>query len=115
VRLAAYNATRRETLVRDVRSCESFWDRLKGLLGTPALRPDEACLLHGCSSVHTFGMRYAIDVYFLDTGGHVVKMLPRMQPNRISPIVPRADAVLEVAAGYSRCVEVGDRLVFEKI
>jgi uncharacterized protein len=46
-----------------------------------------------------FGMRYAIDVVFLDDAGRVLRVVHALQPNRISPRVKGATSVLELPAG----------------
>ncbi len=54
-----------------------FTARARGLLGGPPLELDEALLIAPCSSIHTFGMRYPIDVVFLDRNARVVRVWPR--------------------------------------
>jgi uncharacterized membrane protein (UPF0127 family) len=46
-----------------------------------------------------FGMRYAIDVVFLDDAHRVVALVSRLAPGRISPKIPHATSVLELPAG----------------
>jgi protein-S-isoprenylcysteine O-methyltransferase Ste14 len=46
-----------------------------------------------------FGMRYAIDVVFLDDAGRVMRVVHALQPNRISPRMKGATSVLELPAG----------------
>jgi uncharacterized membrane protein (UPF0127 family) len=52
-----------------------------------------------CSSIHTFFMRFTIDVAFLDASGAVVRAIARMPPWRATRIYPRAACVVELAAG----------------
>ena len=54
----------------------------------------QALLIPSCSSVHTFGMRFALDIAFLDPDGAVLRQLPGVPPRRIVRC-PGADAVLE--------------------
>jgi uncharacterized protein len=77
--------------------------RARGLLGRPA-RP---LLLAPARSVHTFGMRCAIDVVFLDADLRVVKVVDRLRPWRMAS-ARRAVAVLELPAGTAS-VRPGDR------
>lgn len=70
--------------------------RGRGLLGREAM--DGAVLLQPCRSVHTFGMRFAIDVAFCDADG-VVLRIASLRPGRFGPTVWRAKAVLEAEAG----------------
>jgi uncharacterized membrane protein (UPF0127 family) len=51
-----------------------------------------------CRSVHTFGMRFAIDVVFLDSHGRVVRVVSGLRPRRIV-LCRRATAAVEVRAG----------------
>jgi uncharacterized membrane protein (UPF0127 family) len=54
-------------------------------------------LIPRCSSVHTFGMRFPLDLYFLDERGELV-CLRRLVPARRLAICRRAKAVLELPA-----------------
>ena len=77
--------------------------RRRRLLGLALRRaPPEgwALLLPRCRSVHTFGMRFAIDVVFLDAGGRVVRVVTGVRPGRVVTC-RRAAAVLELRAGGS--------------
>jgi uncharacterized protein len=92
---------------------ETMRERMRGLLGRAPLAPDEAMLLRPCRLVHTFGMKYPIDVVFLDRAGVV---------RRIFNAVPRARVcgffgawqTLELAAGSALALGlcVDDRLAF---
>jgi uncharacterized membrane protein (UPF0127 family) len=70
--------------------------RARGLLGRDGI--DGVMLLRPCRNVHTFRMRFAIDVAFCDRDD-VVLRTTRLPPGRISPIVWRAAYVLEAEAG----------------
>jgi len=80
---------------------QSFLARLLGLLALPPLRPGEALVLKPCASVHTFFMRYAIDVVYLGRDKRVIKVVPALAPWRVSAC-PGAHATLEFAAGEAR-------------
>lgn len=70
--------------------------RARGLIGRPGL--DGAFVLRPCRQVHTFGMRFAVDVAFCDRAGRVLHSA-RLRPRRVSRIVPRAAYALEAEAG----------------
>jgi len=72
---------------------------MKGLLGRDGLGRDEALILPNCNSVHTWFMRFPIDVVFVDRQWRVVALVPQMAPWRVSPLVWGAAAVVELAAG----------------
>jgi protein-S-isoprenylcysteine O-methyltransferase Ste14/uncharacterized membrane protein (UPF0127 family) len=82
-----------------LRPAHTHWTRLRGLLGTPRLEPGEGLWIKPSNQVHMFGMRYAIDVVFLDDAGRVLRLIHALQPNRISPRVKDATSVLELPAG----------------
>jgi uncharacterized membrane protein (UPF0127 family) len=93
---------------------ETARERLRGLLGRDRLAPGEALLLERCGSVHTFGMRFAIDVVFLDRQRRVVA-IHRAVPRRRMLFNFRANQTLEMPADGARQhgLSVGDPLVFE--
>lgn len=92
-----------------VRLARGFFARARGLLGTRSLAPDAGLLIPRCSAVHTFGMRYPIDLLFLDHDATVVAIHPAVPPWRIRRL-PGAAAVLEVAAGTAAAIRPGQRL-----
>ena len=75
---------------------EHFGARLRGLLGRDGI--DGGLLLRPAKSVHTIGMRFAIDVAFLDKDDVVVDCCT-LVPNRIARTRWRAKAVIEAEAG----------------
>jgi uncharacterized protein len=97
-------------LVRHGRVASRFWSRLRGLLGTRELLPGDGLLITPCSSVHMFGMRYAIDVLYLDAQDRVVGVDGSLAPGRIGGLYRGARYVIELPAGTCEelGVEVGD-------
>ncbi|WP_175911945.1 MULTISPECIES: DUF192 domain-containing protein [unclassified Burkholderia] len=77
---------------------ESARERMKGLLGRDALGPDEALLLARCGAVHTFGMRFAIDVLFVSRTNRVVAVHRGVCAGRIL-MHWRGAKTLEMASG----------------
>ncbi|MCU0311306.1 MAG: DUF192 domain-containing protein [Acidimicrobiales bacterium] len=88
---------------------ETHRDRARGLLGRDGI--DGALLLRPARSVHTFRMRFPIDVVHLDKGLRVLR-ITTMRPNRLGAVVWRARAVLECEAGLVQHwgLKVGDTL-----
>lgn len=99
-----------------MRAASTFLSRLVGLLGTSAIAEGEGVWLVPCRSVHTFGMRYPIDVAFLDPQGVVVGILERFPPNRVGRAFQDARGALELRAGTlaSTGTGTGDRVEFER-
>ena len=91
------------------RLATGFFQRVRGLLGTKASK--EILLLAPCKDIHTVGMRYAIDVAFIDQSGTVVLACRDVGPGkRIA--CKEAAAVLERSAdGQSAWYECGDVLL----
>ena len=72
--------------------------RLVGLSGTTALPPEHGLLLPGCRSVHTVGMRFGLDLVWLDARGRPLHVDDHVVPRRVRSCL-RARSVVEVAAG----------------
>jgi uncharacterized protein len=110
--MPAVNLTRQTWLATTVRTAGRFGTRLVGLLGRGRLGPEEALWLVPCRAIHTLGMRFPIDVLFLDRDGQVVATLENVRPWRLSPIVRKAHSVLELRAGTLRksATRVGDAI-----
>lgn len=78
--------------------CVGWLQRARGLLGHPRPPVDTALWIAPCRAVHTFGMRYAIDVLFCDARGRVLAAPRLVHPWRIA-WQRGAAAVLEARAG----------------
>jgi len=72
--------------------------RLRGLTGRAALGDGEGLRIPRCRSVHTFGMRFALDLVWLDRRGEVVRVDRGVPPRRVRSCL-RARSVVEVGAG----------------
>jgi uncharacterized protein len=108
-----YNASRDAVLAENVKMCQNFWTRLVGLLGTKHLPPQDACWIKPCNSIHTVGMKYAIDAYFLNKKNEVVSIVKNLKPNRFSPLAWKAHSVVEFVSGVDRNCQVGDKLTLQ--
>jgi uncharacterized protein len=88
-----------------------MWPRMRGLLGKRGLDSGEGLLIRPAPSIHTFFMRFPIDVVFLSRQGEVLKVAERVPPWRARSC-RHSYAVLELAAGEAgrRGIAVGDRL-----
>ncbi|MBI5549586.1 MAG: DUF192 domain-containing protein [Deltaproteobacteria bacterium] len=106
----------RDTILGDkVAVAQTWFARLKGLLGRAELAQGEGLHLVPCSSIHMFFMRFSIDVAFLDQQGRVVRAIHGIKPWRATRMYLDAHSALELPAGAlqkSGTVE-GDLLHFE--
>ncbi|HEX5217321.1 MAG TPA: DUF192 domain-containing protein [Vicinamibacterales bacterium] len=88
--------------------------RNRGLLGRDRLADGTALIIAPSNSVHTFGMRFAIDLIYAARDGRVVKIRAAVPRSRIS-LALGAFAVIEMAAGSAEKagLRAGDRLVLK--
>ena len=94
----------------------SFWARLRGLMGRRELPAGEALIFNRNNSIHTFWMRFPIDVIFTDREGVVVGMREAMPPHRPFAGARGAYRTVELPAGMIAQTQTarGDRLRFEE-
>ena len=59
---------------------DTFYSRLKGLLGRTGLEEGQGLLLVPCNSIHCIGMRFAIDAVFMDIDRKVIWIRENMEP-----------------------------------
>jgi hypothetical protein len=114
--LQVVNCTRQTVLAGTLEVAASGKQRRKGLLGRAALAADEGLWIVPCESVHTFFMRFAIDLVYLDRRNRVRKVRSAVLPWRLSACLS-AHSVLELAPGTieKTRTEKGDQLEFERV
>jgi uncharacterized membrane protein (UPF0127 family) len=111
----ALNRDRGTELARRVEKADSFWKRLRGLGGRREFPPGQALWIIPCRGVHTRGMRFPIDVLFLDSARRVLAMEKNLAPGRFPAVRWRARTVLELPAGtlHGSDTRIGDHIQFE--
>ncbi len=62
---------------------KNLFARMKGLLGRKSLGPETAMVIDPCASIHTLGMRFAIDVIFLDANNTITAIVSSVSPGRL--------------------------------
>lgn len=85
---------------------ETFLSRFLGLLGRAPLPDRHGLWLLPCSSVHSLGMRAAIDVLFIDDGDEVIAVRAELAPMRVAAD-PRARSVIELRGGEAVRLRIG--------
>ncbi len=110
-----WNVTKQTQLASRLRLAVTFLQRFKGLLGTKSLPEGEALLIRPCSSVHTLGMNYPIDVFFMTAEDRVLKIAASIPPGRAA-MAWGGCYVLELPAGIAlkTGTTVGDQLFIKK-
>ena len=90
--------------------------RRTGLLKHTKLEPGEGLWISPCESVHSFGMKFAIDLVYLDRKKKVRKIRKKMVPRRVSACLT-AHSVLELPVGAIEAsrTEPGDQLEFDEV
>ena len=110
----ATNATRGSLLGDRVRVADTGLTRIVGLLGERELQGGDGLLIVPSQGVHTWGMRFAIDVAVIDKDWKVIGISHTLRPFRMTGFFWRAAAVLELPAGTlnSASTVVGDLVEF---
>lgn len=89
--------TNRLLAVADV--ADTAQERMVGLLGRDGLPPGHGLILEPCRLIHTFAMRFAIDVVFFDRQHRVTRVAANVRPSRFAWGGLRARVTLELPAG----------------
>jgi uncharacterized membrane protein (UPF0127 family) len=97
------------------RIARDYSSRSVGLLNRSSLGDDEALLIYPCNSIHTFFMKFPIDVAFLDKKHKVVKISENILPWRLESCHFIAKSTLEMNVGSisRKDIKVGDIIIFE--
>ncbi len=96
------NETRSRQVADHVERAASFGARLLGLMGREALSEGHGLWIDPCNSVHTFFMKFAIDVLFLDRDHRVVRVVADIPPRRMTRVHWRAVSCVELRAGTAQ-------------
>lgn len=109
-----HNRTRGATLAGNVRLADTPRSRRIGLLKHEKLGPGEGLWIYPTQAIHTFGMRFPIDVAFLDRRMRIKRVYHRLMPYRLTSLVWGAQSVLELPSGSlaTTGTAVGDELQF---
>ncbi|MCP3850583.1 MAG: DUF192 domain-containing protein [Gammaproteobacteria bacterium] len=92
-------------LLNSVRLTATASERMKGLLGSQGLKSNDGLIISPCNSVHTFFMKYSIDVIYLDKEGIIKKIVPALKPWRMSFCFSCA-STLELASGEANKIKL---------
>lgn len=91
---------RQMVLVEKLELANSFWTRAVGLLGRSGLDSNSGLWIRRCNSVHTFFMRFNIDVIFIDKDLVIRKLKKNVRPGRFLAPVWKASSVMEFQNGF---------------
>ena len=110
----AFNRTRRAYLATELSVAGTHWLRFRGLMCRDATSfpAGNGLLITPSHGVHTFAMRFPIDVAYLDNDKTVVHLEENLKPWRVAPVRLRATSVLELPGSTLHATQtaVGDTI-----
>ena len=94
----AFNRTRSAYLATELDIASTHWSRFCGLMARDPqnFRAGQGLWITPCKGVHTWGMRFPIDVLYLDREKVVVHLEQNLRPWRFAPVRRKAASVLEL-------------------
>jgi uncharacterized protein len=106
------NVTKGVILAEKAVIAGTFFTRIRGLLGRKDFNIGEALVIKPCNSIHTFFMRFPIDVLFSDKNNKIIAVIPALAAFRVSRVYFNAAYVVELAAGALKAAptNIGDIL-----
>lgn len=96
--MKVYNSTQNKEISDNVKMADNFFTRSIGLLSKKSLSEGEGLIIKPCCSIHTFFMRFAIDVIFVNKKNEVIALYENVSPWRVLPIHPTSYYVIELPA-----------------
>ncbi|HSQ87816.1 DUF192 domain-containing protein, partial [Romboutsia sp.] len=107
--------TENKIIAEDLIVADSFITRLKGLMFKKNFNKGEALIIKPCSSIHTFNMKFSIDVVFISKDNNVLYTIENLKPNRVSPIIRKSYSVLELPAGTIKetNIKIGNKILIK--
>ena len=116
MKILVRNQTRDVVLADAAEVADTSEKRRTGLLKHTGLAPGEGLWIVPCESVHTFFMKFAIDLLYIDKKHVVRKTVPNVAPWRLSMCLP-AHSIVELPAGSIEPTATvkGDQLAFEPL
>lgn len=111
-----YNSTQNNLIAENVDVANSFFTRTLGLIPKNAISDNEGLIIKPCCSVHTFFMKFSIDVLFINRKNEVIALYENVRPYRILPVHFTSSYVIELCANQiSRTnVNIGDIISIEE-
>lgn len=108
-----YNSTQNNIIADEVKVAENFFTRSIGLLSRKSISDNEALIIKPCCSIHTFFMKFAIDVLFIGATGEIMELYENVEPWRILPIHLKSHYVIEICAGQIRAKSIKKEDIIE--
>jgi uncharacterized protein len=108
------NVSTNQVIAENVYAAYRFWQRFKGLMLTSSMPDHTALHLVPCSSIHTFFMKYRIDILYLNKKNVIVGIEEKLKPGKLGKSFRNVSSVIELPAGKvgSTSVRVGQVVAF---
>ncbi|WP_188207726.1 DUF192 domain-containing protein [Alkalibacillus aidingensis] len=102
-------------IVNELSVADTFWKRFKGLMFKRGLNSGYGLHIKPCQSVHTFFMKFNIDVIYVNDKLEVVGLDKGLTPNRVGKVRKNAQSVIEVSAGTveQTGIQIGNQLLIK--
>ena len=84
-----------KVIIQNAEIADSFFSRFKGLMFKKSIAEDYALHIKPCNQIHTFNMRFSIDVIYLSETGKVIRIDENVKSNRVCKTVKGAKSVIE--------------------
>lgn len=109
------NTTKQAVLAENASFANTLKTRMKGLLGKDGLNQGEGLVITRCNSIHTFFMKFSIDVIFVNKNDRVIKVLHRLKPWRLCRPYLGASCCIELPSGVASKTntQIGDTISFQ--
>jgi uncharacterized membrane protein (UPF0127 family) len=101
-----YNSTQNNLIAKNVKIAKSFITRSLGLIPRKDFFESEALIIKPCNSIHTFFMKFPIDVLFLDKTNKIIALYENVTPWQILPVHFNAHSVIELKAGQIKAKNI---------
>jgi uncharacterized protein len=97
----------------NIKYADTFFLKLKGLLGRQSIAKNECLIIPKAMQIHTFFMKFPIDIIFLDKNKKVIFLYHNFPSYKLTKIFFRAKYVLELHAGIiqEKDVQINDEIV----
>lgn len=110
-----YNSTQNSIISESAKVADNFFSRSIGLLSKNSLSQSESLVIKPCCSIHTFFMRFDIDVLFVNKKNEILALYENVKPWCILPIHLNSKYVVELSAGSiaNKNISKGDIITVE--
>lgn len=102
--------------LKNIEVAESIISKSIGLIGRKEWGKSKGMLIPDSNAIHTFFVKFTIDIVFLSREFEVVKIKENLKPFRFSPIAWGAKHTLELPKGSvkNNNIQIGDKIIIEK-